>query len=255
MNSFCDRYFFYRFFQHFIFNLFIKFKFLGFGKTYHISVSQPVTDAINSLKPRNKCVTIQNSIDFSRITPKTNSDNSKQTKEILLFGWQPQVKGLDITLDACEMLINEGKNIKLLVSSQEKTYEYMNERYDKTPDWVELLEPTSDVASLYNKADIMLSASRSEGFSFSLAEALYSGLITVVSDIPGTSWSREFNARFEFESGNADSLKNALELAIDYNITEKEQNENRQILEDKYSMDMWASTVYNELNLIFNKKK
>lgn len=234
---------------------FFKFKFLGIGKTYHIAVSQPVTDAINSFKPHNKCVTIQNAIDFSRITPKTHNSASKQTKEILLFGWQPQVKGLDITLDACEKLINEGKNIKLLVSSQENTYEYMNERYDKTPDWVELLEPTSDVSSLYNRADIMLSASRSEGFSFSLAEAIYSGLVTVVSDIPGTSWSREFYARYEFKSGDADSLKDALLSALNHTITEDEQNGNRQILKDKYSMDVWASAVYDELNLILNKKK
>lgn len=237
------------------FKNFIKFKFLGFGKTYHISVSQPVTDAINCLKPRNKCVTIQNAIDFSRITPKTNDDNSKPTKEILLFGWQPQVKGLDITLDACEKLIADGEKIKLLVSSQETTYEYINQRYTKVPEWVELLEPTSDVASLYNKADIMLSASRSEGFSFSLAEAIYSGLVTVVSDIPGTSWSRGFDARYEFKSGDSNSLKDALLSALNHTITEDEQNGNRQILKDKYSMDVWANAVYEELNQILNKKK
>lgn len=234
---------------------FIKFKILGFGRTYHIAVSQSVTDAINYLKPNNKCITIQNAIDFSRITPKANIDTLRHTKEILLFGWQPQVKGLDITLDACEKLINEGKNIKLLVSAQENTYEYMNKRYDKMPEWVELLEPTSDVSSLYTRSDIMLSASRSEGFSFALAEAIYSGLVTVVSDIPGTSWSSEFDARYEFKSGDSDSLKNALISALNHTITEEEQNSNRQILKDKYSMDVWADSVYKELNLIFNKKK
>ena len=233
----------------------IKFNILGFGKTYHIAVSQPVTDAINSFKPHNKCVTIRNALDFSRITPKTNTDNSKQTKEILLFGWQPQVKGLDITLDACEKIINDGERIKLLVSSQEVTYEYINQRYDKAPDWLELLEPTSDVSSLYNRADIMVSASRSEGFSFALAEAIYSGLVTVVSDIPGTSWSSEFCARYEFASGDADSLKTALETALNHNITEDDQNNNRLILEQKYSMNVWVDAVYKELNFIFNGVK
>lgn len=173
----------------------------------------------------------------------------------MLFGWSPLVKGLDITLDACEKLINEGKNIKLLVSSQEQTYQYINERYEKMPEWIELLEPTSDVSSLYNRSDIMLSASRSEGFSFSLAEAIYSGLVTVVSDIPGTSWSREFDARYEFESGNADSLKSALNDALNHTITSAEQEKNRQVLEEKYSMDVWAENVLKELNLIVNNKK
>lgn len=237
------------------FKNFLKFKFLGFGKTYHIAVSQPVTDAINSLKPNNKCVPIQNAIDFSRLVLKSQNDFHKEYKEILLFGWEPHVKGLDITLDACEKLIAEGKIFKLLVSAQEKTYEYIKNRYVTEPNWLELLEPTSDVSSLYDRADIMLSASRSEGFSFSLAEAIYSGLVTVVSDIPGTSWSREFSARYEFVSGNADALKIALEEALNYQITKEEQDVNRQILEQKYSMDVWANTVYDELTAIYNQKK
>ena len=234
---------------------FIKFKFMGFGKTYHIAVSQPVMDAINSLKPHNRCVAIENAIDFSRITPKTSTDKAQNCKSVLLFGWQPQVKGLDIALDACEKLISEGKGVKLLVSAQEKTYEYMSERYEKIPDWVDLVEPTSDVSSLYSNVDIMLSASRSEGFSFSLAEAIYCGLITVVSDLPGTSWSSEFDARYEFKSGDPDSLKIALEKAMNRNITVDEQQGNKQLLEQKYSMNIWADAVYNELDLIVNKKK
>ncbi len=231
----------------------IKFNIFGFGKTYHIAVSEPVTMAINSFKPKNQCVTIRNALDFSRL--KEPSTQNVDNKNILIFGWQPHTKGLDVTLDACEKLINEGKNIKLLVSSQKNTYEYMNERYDKTPNWVELLEPTSDVSSLYNRADIMISASRSEGFSFALAEAIYSGLVTVVSDIPGTSWSREFDARYEFKSGDSNSLKDALLSALNHTITEDEQNGNRQILKDKYSMDVWANAVYEELNSILNKEK
>ncbi len=235
------------------FKNFIKFKFLGFGKTYHIAVSEPVTQAINSFKPKNQCVTIRNALDFSRL--KTPSTKNTDNKNILIFGWQPHTKGLDVALDACEKLVAKDKKFNLLISAQEQTYEYMNERYPELPDWVELLEPTSDVASLYDRADIMISASRSEGFSFALAEAIYSGLITVVSDIPGTSWSSEFNARYEFKSGNADSLRDALESALNHTITADEQDKNRQILEQKYSMDVWADAVYKELNSIFSGEK
>lgn len=233
----------------------IKFNILGFGKTYHIAVSEPVTQAINSFKPKNQCVTIRNALDFTRLILKPINNFNNECKKILIFGWEPTVKGLDITLDACEKLAVESKNFKLLVSAQEQTYRYVNNRYVKLPDWLELLEPTSDVASLYNNADIMISASRSEGFSFALAEAIYSGLVTVVSDIPGTSWSSEFDARYEFTSGDSDSLKCALESALDYNISTYEQNSNRQILEQKYSMVAWCDSVYNELIKIINKEK
>ncbi len=227
---------------------FLKFRILGFGKTYHIAVSEPVTKAINSLKPRNKCVTIHNCLDFSRLETKmrVNSD----AKNILIFGWEPTVKGLDITLDACEKLFAEGVKFKLLVSSQQKTYEYVAERYDGLPEWLELLEPTSDVANLYQKADIMISASRSEGFSFALAEAIYSGLITVVSNIDGTSWSGEFKARFEFKSGNVEALSNALKEALGFNISKEEKEYNKSLLEEKYSMEIWVNNLNDFINQI-----
>lgn len=232
----------------------IKFRIIGFGRTYHIAVSEPVTKAINSLKPHNKCVAIHNCIDFSRLET-TFKDETSDVKKFLIFGWAPIVKGLDITLDACEKLVNENFKFKLLVSSQAKTYEFFENRYDNTPSWIEFIEPMSNVSELYKKADVMLSASRSEGFSFALAEAIYLGLTTVVSDIEGTAWSNEFSARFEFESENPDSLYKALKKAYFYTISIEEQERNRKILLDKYSMGVWVDKVYNELNLIFKRKK
>lgn len=232
----------------------IKFKFLGFGKTYHIAVSEPVTDAINSLRPHKRCVTIYNALEFSRLKC-SNKQHKDDCKKILIFGWEPIVKGLDIALDACEKMIEEKMPVKLLVSAQNKTHKYLNERYEVLPDWIELLEPTNDISSLYNKADIMVSASRSEGFSYALAEAIYSGLVTVVSDISGTAWSREFAGRFEFESGNSDSLKSVLKDAFNYTISVEKQQKNRELFEQKYSMDVWAESVYNELKVIFKKQK
>ena len=232
----------------------IKFNILGFGRTYHIAAAGLVAKAINSLKPRNRCVTIYNALDFSRLKI-SNKKEESECKKILIFGWEPIVKGLDIALDACEKLIEEGKKIKLQVSSQEKTYKYIDQRYETLPEWLELIGPTNDVSVLYNNADIMLSASRSEGFSYALAEAIYSGLVTVTSDIAGTAWSKEFDGRFEFISGDCDSLKFTLLNALGYTISADEQNKNREKFKQKYSMDIWADSVYNELKLIYNKQK
>ena len=235
------------------FKNFIKFKFLGFGKTYHLAVSEPSTNAINYFKPRNKCIFIPNALDFSRLTPVT--DKVIGVKKILIFGWQPYIKGLDITLDACEKLAKENQKFKLLVSAQDQTYEYMNERYQQLPDWVELLEPTSDISALYNSADIMLSASRSEGFSYALLEALYCGLPIVVSDIIGCDWTKEFAARYEFKCGDVESLISALRDAQNHKIKNEEKKFNREIIERKYSIDTWSETVCKEINLIFDNKK
>lgn len=229
----------------------IKFRIFGFGKTYHIAVSNPVAKAINSLNPKNKCTTIQNGIDFSRLQVKTQNTTKSKEKNILIFGWAPYVKGLDIALDACEKLSASGLSFKLLVSAQEKTYGYVASRYNELPEWLQMIEPTSDVASLYNKADIMLSASRSEGFSFALAEAIYNGCVTVVSDIEGTSWSNGFKARFEFHSEIAESLTTALTKAIHYTITQEESEFNKNILQTQYSIEVWADAVYNQIKTLF----
>lgn len=232
----------------------VKFRVLGFAKTYHIAVSQPVTDAINSLNPHNKCVTIPNCLDLSRLSPCSTKNFDQRNNNILIFGWEPTVKGLDITLDACEKLANEGKKFNLLVSSQEKTHKYIAERYKNIPEWLQPLEPTGNVAELYNKADIMLSASRTEGFSYALGEAIYSGLVTVVSDISPNSWSREFKARFEFKSEDVDSLLIALKQALKYTPSTNDISYNKKLFEQKYSLKTWTDSIHNFLSSVYNNK-
>jgi hypothetical protein len=100
----------------------------------------------------------------------------------------------------------------------------------------------------------MLSASRTEGFSYALGEAIYSGLITVVSDILPNAWSREFKARFEFETENAESLSIALKNALEYNPIHEEITFNQKLFEQRYSLDAWADSVHNYLLSIYDQK-
>jgi len=227
----------------------IKFRLLGFGKTYHIAASLPVADAINTLRPKNKAVGIVNSVDFSRLNKKESHSITKPYK-LLIFGWLPEVKGLDTTLDAVTKLNENELKYELLISSQPLTEEYMEERYgNNIPSFVKMLPPTDNVAELYDEADIMISASRSESFSFCLAEAIYSGLPVVFSDIPGTSWAKEFKCAHEFKTGDADDLIRALKGVRD-KITDEELNFNRELMQQKYSMDAWSEKIIDYINEI-----
>ena len=233
---------------------YIKFRILGFGKTYHIAASKPVADAINTLKPRYKAKAIVNSLDFSRLNLKPAHILSKPLK-LLIFGWLPETKGLDTTLDALEKLNTKSDNIdyELLVSSQPFTEEYMNERYKSNyPEYVRMIPPTDNVSELYDEADVMISASRSESFSFCLAEAIYSGLPVIFSDIAGTSWAMEFKNAYEFKTGNSDDLIRALK-EVRNDITDEELSFNRELMQRKYSMDSWSEKIIDYIMEIVKK--
>lgn len=223
---------------------FIKFKFIGFGKTYHIASSSPVADAINTFHPHNRCVAIHNSLDFSRLHTVDFKERIGTPVRVLLFGWAPYVKGLDIALDACERINKDAEIVHLYVSAQEETFKYISERYcQKRPTWVYLLEPTDDISSLYDRVDVMLSASRSEGFSFSLAEAIYSGLPVIYSDIPGTNWADEFENAFSFESANPDDLARAIRVCMESSFSEEKRKKNQELMESNFSLDVWTAKV------------
>lgn len=230
---------------------FIKFKFIGFGKTYHIASSSPVADAINSLHPHNKCVAIHNSLDFSRLRPVDYKEKIGMPMKVLLFGWAPYVKGVDVALDACEILNKDSVKVHLHISAQEATYQYINERYSQTkPTWVYLQEPTDNISALYNSVDAMLSASRSEGFSFSLAEAIYSGLPVIYSNIPGTNWADDFKNVFSFESANPVDLARAIQTCMGSSFSEENRKINQELMMNNFSLDVWTAKIITFLEKI-----
>jgi glycosyltransferase involved in cell wall biosynthesis len=74
----------------------------------------------------------------------------------------------------------------------------------------------ADLPAYYQAADVYISASYSDGSSVSLLEAMATGLICVVSDIPGNrEWIAHDVDGFLFESGNAESLTNILRHCIE----------------------------------------
>lgn len=67
---------------------------------------------------------------------------------------------------------------------------FLAERDDQ-PDWLRLSGFVEDPAWLFAAADVFVSASRHEGQSSAIGEALACGLPVVMSDIPGTTpWGK-----------------------------------------------------------------
>ena len=222
---------------------FIKYRIIGLFKTYSIGVSPAVGEKLSKVAGKKKSCTISNGVDFSRLHIRT--DYPAEKKKVLILGWEPTVKGFDTACDAFE----KGEHgLELTVSCQDATKEFIKNRFgEKTPQWLSTVEPTSDVASLYDNTDIFVSASITEGFSIALAEALYSGLPCVISDIEGTSWAREMKNVFVFKTGDPQSLNETLQKCKEAEITFEDAEYNRKILLEKYSLDSWSEKVMNVL--------
>ena len=101
-----------------------KYNLLGFGKTYHIAVSENAAQVINSLHVKNKCVWIANAINTNRLVEKETTDYQSPIR-LLAFAYAPIIKGFDLALDACEELNKEKTDYILMASAQNPTYEYI----------------------------------------------------------------------------------------------------------------------------------
>ena len=167
---------------------------------------------------------------------------------VILFGWSPYVKGVDIAVDAVHALQQKGKtNIKLAIIggrdyTEDKMYDWIftHTQCRQKESWLYYLEPTEDVFRYHKASDIMLSASRSEGFSYSILEALYSGKRCVISNIEGTKWAAKYSSVLSFES------ENPLDCAdVIYDISEKAINPETVASEvqKEYNIQTWTDSV------------
>ena len=228
----------------------IKYRIFGFGKTYHIAVSENASQVINSLNVKNKCEWIPNAINTNRLEKK-ESTGFQTPVRLLTFAYSPIIKGFDLALDAFEKLNENQTEFVLMASAQKLTYEYVEERFgEKIPDWLELLEPTDKISDLFNSADILLCPSRSEGLSFANLEGIYSGLPVVYSQIPGNKLLSDFEMTYGFVSENSDSLANAIKECVNNPIDENSRANNQKTIINNYSMKAWSEKISSFINNI-----
>lgn len=105
---------------------------------------------------------------------------------LLHFGWLWDVKGGDLFLEAVRRLVDEGHDLVALSVGGGEPAEALSRELG-LEDRVVILPFQESVQRMYAAADVFVACSRAEGMTFSLAEALCSGLGVVASDIPGQS--------------------------------------------------------------------
>lgn len=166
-----------------------------------------------------------------------------------IFGWSPVVKGVDIAMNAVKIL-NEQKEIPLklgIVCGREMTADKMrvwikaNTACNGDEAYLKYLLPREDVFSYHEAADLLLSASRSEGFPYSILEMLSLGKRCVVSDILGVKWAKKYETTYCFKSESVKECVAAIQKALDEN--KKFDKSVANAVRQDYSMDTWVDTI------------
>lgn len=174
---------------------------------------------------------------------------------VMLFCWSPYVKGADVAARAMKRLHDAGETRFLLAlvsgvtCNEDQLRAFLQKNTPLTGDepYLRYLPPTENVFSYYAAANIFLSASRSETFSYALSEALYAGCACVSSDIDGVQWARRYLAPDGFypvedDEALAAALQKAERRAADVE-REKRVADTRSRILNEYAIRDWVGAI------------
>ena len=211
-----------------------------------ICISKSMVPIVQYLYPKNKVLVCINCIDFSRLT--YSKCNRNLNFKILLFGYNYFVKGVDIAIKSvikAREYINDIHLDIIMGDNMEENTNRIIKEFGEIPKCVSILEPTNNISPFYKDHTVFLNASRSEGGSYAILEAYYSGSLCVISDVPATKESELPNV-IMFESENIDSLSCALIEA--YKVKDTYCNNPEYVL-NKFSIDSWCNNIVSILGL------
>jgi glycosyltransferase involved in cell wall biosynthesis len=114
---------------------------------------------------------------------------------------------------------------------------------------VRIIPPLENVAELYAIADCFVSASRYEGFSYSIGEAMTSGLPVVSSNLSHLTkiYGQAGKGFLTFQNGDAGDLATVLTHVLKtspeklYHLGES----NSHFIEKNLSIDLWGEKIVN----------
>lgn len=197
-----------------------------------------------------KVISIPNAIYFPRLDKCEVLDIKefkikKNSKIILMFGFDYFRKGVDIAIEAIKP-IAERYNITLLISVSvgiENIKEKIKEQLGDIPTWIKIIPSRNDIASYYNMSDIFLSSSREEGLCYSVIEAVYCRTVCICSDISGHPLNIPGIQKFEKE--NVAELSKKIVKSI--NFTNEEKNnitlKSKEYVLKNYNINLWANRI------------
>lgn len=229
-----------------------------------------VSDSVSELMKQrgimpSKIITINNGIDIKKfwgINKKKKAILSrkynilKNQKVFLLFGWSPHTKGVDLFVNASKILWDLGyTNILCLIVYGEKSKDIICKMIADIP-WVRAIPPIENMVELYNITDCFVSASRTEGFSNSIGEAMISRLPVVSSNLSHLIriFGHTGKGFITFKNKDIQDLADSLERILKTSSKElcEMGNLNYQYIKENYTIDKWCKKIIDLYNFLLN---
>ncbi len=222
-----------------------------YRKCIMVACSQSVYHSLERDYPKNEKYTIDNGVDFSRldvyetITGKAFGLEKSQGV-LLIFGFDFYRKGVDLALKAMKQLRDRGYHYSLLValsSNFEQVEDSIVNILGEMPSWIKVISARSDVATLYNFADVFLAPSREEGLPYSVVEAAYSSCSVVMSNISAQK-NLKIPYGYWFENENVEDLADKiLKARTEHSKKLENWDKVKQFMKKNYSLETWSEQV------------
>lgn len=195
-----------------------------------------------------------NAIDFTRLDQfadlsREDLNIGDSTTVFLMFGFDYHRKGVDLALEAMNNLADQKHDVCLLLSlsvNRSLIESKIIERFQQIPSWLKIVNSRDDIGTYYRFSDCFLSASRGEGFSYSLLEAAYCGAPIITSDIPGSK-DLDMPHSFKFPTENIAELQKAMLSVISLTDDQKKQItfDQKSYVVKTFDLDVWADRIFN----------
>jgi glycosyltransferase involved in cell wall biosynthesis len=220
------------------------------GCSESVAIEFPINFKIDSAKVDSAT----NAIDFTRLDQfddlsRENLNIGDNTTVFLMFGFDYHRKGVDLVLEAMHNLVAQKYDVCLLLSlsaNRDLVESKIIELFQQIPPWLKIVNSRDDIGTYYRFSDCFLSASREEGFSYSLVEAAYCETPIITSDIPGPK-NLDIPHAIKFSSENMAELQKAMLSVISLTDDQKKQItfDQKSYVIKTFDLDVWADRIFN----------
>lgn len=171
---------------------------------------------------------------------------SPDDKLCLLLGWDKYGKGVDIAVRAVEYYRRTDPSlhlgfIGLGCPPYQGTLDWIAEKtgVDPQSQWLHFFPSFEDMFACYRAADVFLSASRKEAFSYALLEAISQNTPVVMSNVEGTAWAQPYSRCAVYPTEDVQACAAAIKKALGF----CEIPSNAEEIVSKYSIDLWCERI------------
>jgi len=237
-----------------------RFKFVFVARAFVdciVAVSPSVAEsAVKRGGPRRRTRVVLNGIDLDRVRPvdersrsalRANRGVEGNAVAFLLFGWDPNRKGVDVLTRAVEIVPRlTPLPFRCFVVGREDDPAVIAQVPGDNP-FLQVLQPVDDVRELYGLADCFVLASRAEGLPYAIGEAMASGLPVISSNLPQVveTFGPTGRGLLSFMTGDAEDLAAAMVQILSMTPEERRHLgiQNAAYVRDHLSLDHWVEDI------------